>query len=79
LFGITRFKDYQVRYAKHPDDSPARRDETSFKEALGLAAIDIQHADRKLGEIGSTISKTESQSDLVCKENRMSLSTTGWW
>lgn len=65
-----------MRYAKHPGDSAARRDETSFEEARGLAATDIQHANRTLGEMHSTTSKTESQSDLVDKENRMSLSTT---
>jgi hypothetical protein len=43
-----------------------------------LAATDIQHADRTLREMHSTTSKTESQSDLVDKENRMSLSATGW-
>jgi len=78
LFEITRFQDYQIRYAKHPGDSPARRDETSFEETRGLAATDIQHADQTLREMGSTTSKTESQSDLVYKENRMSLSTAGW-
>jgi hypothetical protein len=74
LFEITRFHDYQARYAKHPGDSQ----ETSFEEGRELAAADIQHADRTLREMHSTTSKTESQSDLVDKENRMSLSAIGW-
>jgi hypothetical protein len=78
LFEITRFHDYQARYAKHPGDSPSHRDETSFEEGRELATTDIQHADRTLREMHSTTSKTESQSDLVDKENRMSLSATGW-
>jgi hypothetical protein len=74
-----RFRDYQARYAKEPDNSPAHSGQTADDEGQPLAvgkdaAVpggDIGHTKPTLKEKHSTISNSNSESELIDAENCM--------
>jgi hypothetical protein len=74
-----RFRDYQARYAKESGNSPGHFGQTVHEEDqpwfvgrdATASAGDIGDVKTTLKEKGSTISNTNSQSELVDAENCM--------